>query len=73
MADVPANAHPCQSCPRPIWGKADRCGSCSRLQTPAEPRVLPQVPLSHKRGYAIDTSPSVGGPPSAPDPQETMP
>ena len=28
MADVPANAHPCQSCPRPIWGKTEQCGSC---------------------------------------------
>ncbi len=32
MADVPANAHPCQSCPRPIWDKANQCGFCQPNQ-----------------------------------------
>ncbi len=28
MADLPAGAHSCATCPRLVWGKADQCGSC---------------------------------------------
>jgi hypothetical protein len=31
--------------------------TCNRLHSPAEPRVLPQLPPTPERGYAIDTSP----------------
>ncbi len=34
MADLPAGAHHCATCPRPIWGKVERCGACRANNSP---------------------------------------